>query len=57
MATPTHTRSFVGVLMRRFRVRMALLTMVMGGSGMLLGLIVLADIVMVRSLVMMVRRG
>ena len=56
MATPT-TRSFVGVLMRRFRVRMALLTVVMGGSGMLLGLIVLADIVMVRSLVMMVRRG
>jgi hypothetical protein len=36
---------------------MALLTVVMGGSGMLLGLIVLADIVMVRSLVMMVRRG
>jgi hypothetical protein len=36
---------------------MALLTMVMGGSGMLLGLIVLANTVMVCSLVMMMRRG
>jgi hypothetical protein len=45
----------VGVLVRGLRVRMALLAMVMGGSGMLLGRIVLAHIVVVCSLVMMMR--